>query len=859
VTEPFEQKAPSAASSDSGEHGRFLPGTILARRYRIVGLLGKGGMGEVYRADDLKLGQAVALKLLPERLANDSKRLEYFHNEVRLARQVSHPNVCRVYDIGEVDGQHFLSMEYIDGEDLAGLIRRIGRLPADKGIDVARQLCAGLAAAHDRGVLHRDLKPANVMLDGRGRVRITDFGLARLKDEDADVGVQAGTPAYMAPEQLAGQGVTERSDLYSLGLVLFEVFTGKPVFEPGPAGEMARLREDSSPVTPSNITADVDPAVERAILRCLERDPQHRPQSVMAVAAALPGGDPLAAALAAGETPSPEMVAAAGESGALRPGIAIACLALLLIELCIVALVAERGTAFGEVRRELESPEVLEKRVRNIAEDLGYEKPEPGLSACGFEYNQDYLWHLKEDDSPTRWDLAAIYYWHRRSPEVLAPADLSVEAHPFRVSLDDPPQLLGGMMSFRLDPQGRLLDLRAVPRREEEASGKPNEVDWPVLFDHAELDFAQFSPAVPIRLPPSYADQRIAWKGLHAESGTPIRVEAASYRGQPVLFQLIWPDWTKPERAVPPRSWTPGVLVWIVFLIIIVTAAVLGRRNLRLGRADRKGALRIALYLASVNMLVWLFGAGHVPDLIIELTLFFSAIATACTAVLPWLLYLALEPYVRRLWPESLISWGRLLAGRFHDPLVGRDLLIGAAVGACLPSLGSLVYCAAESLGGPRELSSEMELYTLLGARHLAATFLSMQYAAVFAGLFWLLALVLMRFLLRNQWLAGAVLVLLWTAFVAWGLGFGSGSYVFSLQVVVNTLVFVFVLLRYGLLAEVAAVFSFFMLHLLPITSDFGAWYGESSLFCLAVVAAVGVYGFHASLGSAISRSRSTI
>ena len=136
-------------------------------------------MGEVYRADDLKLGHPVALKFLPKDLADDPRRLQLFHDEVRLARQVSHPNVCRVHDIGEVDGQHFLSMEYIDGEDLRGLLRRIGRLPKDKGIEIAQQLCMGLAAAHEKGVLHRDLKPANIMLDGRGQVRITDYGLAR--------------------------------------------------------------------------------------------------------------------------------------------------------------------------------------------------------------------------------------------------------------------------------------------------------------------------------------------------------------------------------------------------------------------------------------------------------------------------------------------------------------------------------------------------------------------------------------------------------------------------------------------------------------------------------------------------------
>ena len=156
-------------------------------------------MGEVYRADDLKLGHTVALKFLPKDLADDPRRLQLFHDEVRLARQISHPNVCRVHDIGEVDGQHFLSMEYIDGEDLRGLLRRIGRLPKNKGIEIAQQLCMGLSAAHEKGVLHRDLKPANIMLDGRGQVRITDYGLARSVSDGSRAAEVAGTPAYMAP------------------------------------------------------------------------------------------------------------------------------------------------------------------------------------------------------------------------------------------------------------------------------------------------------------------------------------------------------------------------------------------------------------------------------------------------------------------------------------------------------------------------------------------------------------------------------------------------------------------------------------------------------------------------------------
>src|SRR5712691_11841533 len=256
--------AGASYSSQSIEEGRFPAGTTLAGRYRILGLLGRGGMGEVYRALDLILNQPVALKFLSEAAHTGEAALARFRNEVRIARQVSHPNVCRVYDIGVIEGLHFLSMEYVDGENLASLLRRIGRLPSDKALEFTRRICAGLAAAHERGVLHRDLKPAN-----------------------------------MSPEQKAGREVTARSDLYSLGLVLHEMFTGK--------------RHGDSQSSPATLVKDLDPAIERVILRLLDADPRNRPSSALNVAMALPGGDPIAAALAAGETPSPEMVAASGE------------------------------------------------------------------------------------------------------------------------------------------------------------------------------------------------------------------------------------------------------------------------------------------------------------------------------------------------------------------------------------------------------------------------------------------------------------------------------------------------------------------------------------------------------------------
>jgi len=282
------QHLPTTVEPDLFVDGQFVPGFIIAGRYRIVSLAGRGGMGEVYRADDLKLGHPVALKFLPSDVAEGSPRFGLFLSEVRLSRQLAHPNICRVYDINEFDGRHFLSMEYIDGEDLRGLLRRIGRLPRDKGVEIALQLCAGLSAAHEKGMLHRDLKPANIMIDGRGQARITDFGLARLA-EGGGASEIAGTPAYMAPEQLAGGQTTIQSDLYSLGLILYEISTGQPLREEGSPQELHHAQATSAACPLGDLAADLDPLVERAILQCLQKDPRQRPSSARCVADALVG------------------------------------------------------------------------------------------------------------------------------------------------------------------------------------------------------------------------------------------------------------------------------------------------------------------------------------------------------------------------------------------------------------------------------------------------------------------------------------------------------------------------------------------------------------------------------------------
>ncbi len=246
---------------DAGK--RFTAGTLLAERYRIVNLLGSGGMGDVYRADDLELDVSVALKFLPAGVEDDPHRLDALRDEVRVARRVSHANVCRLYDLGEAGGRRFVSMELIEGKDLREHLKSMGTVPPPRVVEIGRDVAAGLAAIHAEGVVHRDLKPANVLLDERGRARIADFGLARAAEVIDDPA--SGTPAYMSPEQIAGHEVTAKSDLYAFGLVLYELLTGE------------RPRRTASPVPPSEEVAGVEPALERAIVECLASDPDAQP------------------------------------------------------------------------------------------------------------------------------------------------------------------------------------------------------------------------------------------------------------------------------------------------------------------------------------------------------------------------------------------------------------------------------------------------------------------------------------------------------------------------------------------------------------------------------------------------------
>jgi serine/threonine-protein kinase len=588
--------APRLASSSAIDEGRFLPGTVLAGRYRVVGLLGRGGMGEVYRATDLTLGQVVALKFLPETTASDERALARFYNEVRVARQVTHPNVCRVYDIGEVEGLHYISMEYIDGEDLAVLLRRIGRLPADKAVEIARKVCAGLAAAHDKGVLHRDLKPANIMIDGRGQVVIMDFGLAGLANQLSG-DVRSGTPAYMSPEQLAGREVTVKSDIYALGLLLYEVFTGRRAFEASSLMELMRMQEQATPVSLSSMVKDLDPAVERTVMRCLQPEPRNRPPSALAVAAALPGGDPLAAALAAGETPSPDLVAAAGETEGLRPRIAVACLAAVFVLLAAYLAVFSRNSFLERSNLE-NTPDALVRDAMSIIHKAGY-TAKPADTAWHLSYANELRQFLKKnpDMACRRWTNpgdqfpALVQLWYRQSPRYIIPNGLGL-------SVNDPPEDVVGMVRIHIDSFGRLLSFRAVPPELEKNPGPPRIFDWNTLFSAAGLDIKRFQPAEPEWLPPFAFDQRAAWTGSSDVTPAPLRVEAASWNGRPVFFRVIGP-WSHPYRMtpVPPtRSEQTGQIVTlIVIYAAIIGAGIIARYQARKSRGDYRGALRLGL------------------------------------------------------------------------------------------------------------------------------------------------------------------------------------------------------------------------------------------------------------------------
>ena len=834
---------PHLSTTSSVDEGRFLPGTVVAGRYRIAGLLGRGGMGEVYRATDLTLGQAVALKFLPETTASDDRALARFYNEVRIARQVTHPNVCRVYDVGMAEGLHYISMEFVDGEDLGSLLRRIGRLPVDKAVETARKLCAGLGAAHEKGVLHRDLKPANVMIDGRGQVIIMDFGLAGLA-EQLQGDVRSGTPAYMSPEQLAGTEVTVKSDIYALGLLLYEIFTGKRAFEAASLMELMQMQERAAPASITTMVRDLDPAAERVIMRCLQPDPRQRPASAMAVAAALPGGDPLAAALAAGETPSPELVAAAGETEGLPPKVALGWLVVALVLVAAGMIVNPPICITSKLNLE-NSPDALTRDVRAHLRNFGY-TAKPTDSAWGLEYAEDYQQYAKSHpkEGAARWrnpsagQPPVVRFWYRESPQHMS----AMSQFNAVVDFDDPPFERSGMLRLETDPDGKLVRFEAVPPQVENPAPPAAPFDWNKLFQAAGLDLPQFQTAEPTWTPLANWDARAAWTGSDAATGAKLRIEAAAWRGRPVFFRIVGP-WTVTDRmAHAGNSSANAIPILVVFFVIVIAACGLGWYNFRAGKADRQGATRLALIYFVCQASYGLLVMHHVATLN-EVLGFWIIISNAMAlALLNWALYVALEPWVRRKWPRTIVSWTRLTSKGISDPLVGRDLLYGIGFAALLNLTGA----AATALHGHNHEPVFPPLNALLGVRAEVAGVFGAVPSAILIALLWFFMLFVLRLVLRKDWIAAAAFVLLLLLVIA-ASNATTTPWVDTPLSALALAIFAFALLRFGLLAAIVNVTAGQILALGALL-DFSAWYAGMALLPFVMIALVAVYAFRVSL-----------
>ena len=847
---------------------RFRPGTLFAGRFRIVSLLGRGRSGDVYRAEDLELGQTVALKFLSGLRFNDRARAQV-RTQVSLARQIAHPNVCRVYDMGESQGDVYLSMEYVDGESLTTLLQRIGRPPVEKSLQIGRKLAIGLAAAHAKGVLHRHLEPRNIMIDGRGEVRIMDVGLGVIALDATPSGGHAS--AYMAPEQLAGHQATAAADIYALGLVLYEVLTGRRTVAVVDAGELRLERELSPTMAPSMFVPELESRIDRIVLRCLEPDPHMRPPSALSVAAALPGGDVLIDAIALGETPSPDVVADSGPVGALRPRVAMTWLACAAIALAI-ALILTPQTQMVAMLPFGDSPEVLASRARDLLRELGYSDANQE-SAFGFDRDNAYLQYVRQ--TMTESGMSRHAEWKRRLSQVPAPisfwyrqsAGRLVPAFTFSTitGLFDPRRASRAerTVAVELGLDGRLLRLMADPASAPRSSLLPDAApDWSPLFAAARLDLAQWTAVEPRSAPTTIADARAAWTGIYSEtSGLPARIEAAASNGRITEFVISFPWTVAPDRTAPVAAgltaWGAAAFTILVVLTNICVAAV-ALHNWRRGRGDVRGALLVGLYVSGVLVLLQLMLSPDLIDGLLQRPLLVASFGEGAYVAV---IYLALEPWVRRHWPQTLITWSRVLTRRWRDPLVGRDMLLAVVAGLAVLCAGRLSALGIIAAGGPPQGPNSLlepsglgfALENLAGGRLIFAG----MFAPIFRGLvqapLFFFVLFLFRTMFRSTWIAITAFVMSCAAFnvlqtmrlETWTAA--TGVFVFLLYVIV----YLPIALRYG-------IFFLTVLYFIPgyaddamLTTHLAAWYGQSTLIAVLTISMLALWACRLSIGSA--------
>jgi serine/threonine-protein kinase len=606
------------------------------------------------------------------------------------------------------------------------------------------------------------------------------------------------------------------------------------------------------PPDPSSLVADLPPTLDRVILRCLERDPASRPPSAHAVALALPGGDPLAAALAAGETPAPHVVAAAGPTTGLSPGFAAAGMGAVIVGLAVVWALSVWGNGLSAIGLE-SSPEVLTQKARETLRRLGYDVS-PADTAQGLTFDTDFLRHVESSDKPRpdwRTVLSSrpspLSFWYRSSPRnmtILGFVDDTLT--PGIVTPDDPPPTLSGMVNLRLDPQGRLTYLQVIPPEKEEGGLSYPAPDWAPLFAAAELDLARLRPVPSTWTSLAASDARAAWTGAWPGTIRQLRVEAAAWHGKPVFFALIGP-WTTASRMQPSEQ-TSGerardILGIGVLLSVLVAAALLAWLNYSRGRGDRRGAVRLGSLVFFLGLALWLC-RGHFVTGGALFALFIAAVANSLFfAGFTWVLYVALEPYVRRHWPQTIISWSRLLAGRLRDPLAGRDILFGVLFGLVWTLLYHVLFRLQGALGAPPTLASTD---FLLGGRRMLGHGLMHALYSIRGTLTLFFLLFLLRALLRKQWLAALAFILLFSALKV--LGADHPGVEAPVQLLVYSVV-VIVVLRFGLVSLAAGLLCADLLLNTPVANSLSTWYAPSTVFVFMSVLALAGWGAYTSLG----------
>ncbi len=496
-------------------------------------------------------------------------------------------------------------------------------------------------------------------------------------------------------------------------------------------------------------------------------------------------------------------------------------------------------------------PDVLTHRAHEVVAQLGYDA-RPVDSFIDFDYDLDYVSWIENNDKHPNWNKTLaeqppiLRFTYRQSPRYLIPLDLQRSLTPGNVTFTDPPLTQSGMINLMLDTQGKLVQFEALPPQVEENATPAKPVEWNPLFVFAGLDPTQLQAATPRWTSLASTDTRAAWTGKWPGSGLPLRVEAGAWRGKPVFFRTIGP-WTRPERM---RSFeeTAGrkisqLLNMALFFLVLVGAAVLARYQYKRGKSDRQGAFRLAIFVIVTQIAIWLCFGHMVLDTNV-VGFFVLAISTALfMSLLSWILYLALEPFVRKLWPQTIISWTRLMSGRVRDPLVGRDVLFGVILG-----LTWVVIIEIRFLIGITRLNSAPQLLMtdyLLGLRSTLGAAIVQVPGGIQGTLFFFVILVVLRYLLRNRWAAAAGFVVLFTTLNAlqsshpW-VAATSGTLVYAIAA--------FALVRFGLITLTIAVFIANTMLNVPVTFDFSRWYAPYALAVPLFVLALAFWGFYTAL-----------